>query len=143
MNINSMKLFLIIRPMKYATGSVTYKLSKYIVAILKELNGTITDSYISNADDFLNKVRNVDLHNKTMVSFDVCSLFTNAPLDDTMKFLKYHLLNNNKDMPFNNYDVLLKLVKLCTDNYYFSCNGQFVRQIGGIPMGSPLSPVLR
>ena len=67
------------------------KLSKYIAAILKELNGTISDSYISNTDDFLNKVRNVDLHNKTMVSFDVSSLFTNVPLDDTMEFLKYHL----------------------------------------------------
>ena len=73
-----------LRPIVSTTGSVTYKLSKYIAAILKELNGTISDSYISNTDDFLNKVRNVDLHNKTMVSFDVGSLFTNVPLDDTM-----------------------------------------------------------
>ena len=83
------------------TGSVTYKLSKYIAAILKELNGTISDSYISNTDDFLNKVKNVDLHNKTMVSFDVNSLFTNVPLDDTREFLKYHLRNIYLDMPFN------------------------------------------
>ena len=53
-----------------------------------------------------------------MVSFDVSSLFTNVPLDDTMEFLKYHLRNINLDMPFN-CDVFLKLVKLCTDNCYF------------------------
>ena len=35
-----------------------------------------------------------------MVSFDVSSLFTNVPLDDTMEFLKYHLRNINLDMPF-------------------------------------------
>ena len=44
-------------------------------------------------------------------------------------------------MPFN-CDVLLKQVKLCTDNCFFYCNGQFVRQIRGLPMGSPLSPLL-
>ena len=76
-----------------------------------------------------------------MVSFDLSSLFTNAPLDDLMKFLKYHLRNNNLDIPFN-CDVLLKLVKLCTDNCYFSSNGQFVSQIRVLPMGGPLSPVL-
>ena len=75
-----------LRPIVSTTGSVTYKLSKYIAAILKELNGSISDSYISNTGDFLNKVRNVDLHNKTMVSFDVSSLFTTVPLDDTMEF---------------------------------------------------------
>ena len=80
-----------LRPIVSTTGSETFKLSKYIAAILKELNGTISDSYISNTDDFLNKVRNVDLNHKTtsMVSFDVSPLFTNEPLDDMMEILKY------------------------------------------------------
>ena len=36
-----------------------------------------------------------------MVSFDVGSLFTNASFEDTMVFLKYHLVFRRIQMTFN------------------------------------------
>ena len=48
-----------------------------------------------------------------MVSFDVSSLFTNVPIEDTLDFLKNYLQSHTVDMPFNS-DVLLKLIELCT-----------------------------
>ena len=123
------------------SGSVTYKLSKYIATILKQLNGKISSSYLLNTDNFVEKIRNVDLRNKIMVSFDVSSLFTNVPIEDTFDFLKNYLQSHTEDMPFNS-DVLLKLIELCTNNCYFSCNGNFFRQKRGLPMGSCISPVL-
>ena len=123
------------------SGSVTYKLSEYIATILKQLNGKISSSYLLNTDNFVEKIRNVDLHNKIMVSFDVSSLFTNVPIEDTLDFLKNYLQSHTEDMPFNS-DVLLKLIDLCTNNCYFSCNGNFFRQKRGLLMGSFISPVL-
>ena len=41
-----------------------------------------------NTDNFVEKIRNVDLRNKIIVSFDVSSLFTNVPIEDTLDFLK-------------------------------------------------------
>ena len=56
-------------------------------------------------------------------------------------FLKNYLQSHTVDMPFNS-DVLLKLIELCTNNCYFSCNGNFLRQKRGLPMGCCISPVL-
>ena len=39
-----------------------------------------------NTDNFVEKIRNVHLRNKIMVSFDVRSLFTNVPIEDTLDF---------------------------------------------------------
>ena len=108
------------------SGSVTYKLSKYIATILKQLFGKISSSYVLNTDNnyFVEKIRNADLRNKITISFDVSSLFTNVPIEDTLDFLKNYLQSHTVDMPFNS-DVLLKLIELCTNNCYFSCNGNF------------------
>ena len=41
-----------------------------------------------------------------------------------------------------NSDVLLKLIELCTNNCYFSCNGNFFLQKRGLPMSSCITQVL-
>ena len=41
-----------------------------------------------------------------MVSFNVDSLFTNVPVDETLEFLQNHLSVNNQSLPF--LDVLIK-----------------------------------
>ena len=71
----------------------------------------------------------------------ISSLFTNVPIEDTLDILKNYLQPHTVDLPFNS-DVLLKLIELCTNNCYFSCNGNFFRQKRGLPMGSCISPVL-
>ena len=126
-------------PIVSTTGSVTYKLSKFLVSKSKQLNGQISSSFILNSEDFVDIIRDMDLENKIMVSFDVKSLFTNVPLDQTLNFSKGHSNDNPIDLPFNN-SVLIDFIKLCVDNCYFTCNGQFFRQIRGLPMGSCLSP---
>ena len=89
-----------------------------------QLNGKISSSYVLNTDNFVEKIRNVDLRNKIMVSFDVSSLFTNVPIEDTLDFFLNYLQSHTVDMPFNS-DVLSKLIEQCTNNCYFSCNGNF------------------
>ena len=73
-----------------------------------------------------------------MVSFDVDSLFTNVPVDETVEFLQNHLSVNHLDLPFSNH-VLFQLINLCTKSCPFSCNDQYFKQIKGLSMGSCLS----
>ena len=115
-----------LRPIVCTASSVTYKLSKFLASILKQLNGKISSSYVLNTEDFVSKIRNIDLNGKVMVSFDVKSLFTNVPINDTLNFLEEYLETNPIDMPFS-LNVLIKLIRLCVVNCFFSCNNNLYR----------------
>ena len=70
------------RPILSAIGTCSYNLSKYFVPILKEYTNnqyTINDSF-SLAEDI--KKQDASLF---MASFDVKSLFTNIPLEETIE----------------------------------------------------------
>ena len=85
-----------------------------------------------------------DLDSKFMCSFDVVSLFTNVPLDETIQICLDSLYRDpNISPPMNVPEELLKklLIKATTE-VEFSFNGQLYRQIDGVAMGSPLGPIL-
>ena len=130
-----------LRPIVSTRGSVTYALSKYLSSLLSPLLGTISNSHLINSDDFVDKTRKVNLVGKKLVSFDVNSLFTNVPVEETLLFLQNHLQDNPIDMPFS-LETLVKLLRLCLDHCYFSFNGKYFIQQRGYPMGNCLSPVL-
>jgi len=66
-----------------------------------------------------------------IVSFDVVSLFTKVPVEESLTLLSQH---------FNKY--ILALYKHVLTSTYFCVDGQFYEQTDGIAMGSPLSPVI-
>ena len=76
-----------------------------------------------------------------MLSLDVTALFTNVPLDDVLNFLVDQFNSGVLHLPIP-IDSFVSLVRLCVDNNYFSFGDSFYRQIYGVAMGSPLSPVL-
>ena len=90
---------------------------------------------------FVDRIRNVNLTDKIMVSFDVESLFTKVPVNECIEFLRNNIDNLNLELPIPN-DMFVSLIELCVTEGYFSCNEKFYSQISGLPMGSPLSPVL-
>ena len=81
-----------------------------------------------------------------MASFDVSSLFTNIPLDETIDLCT--------DLIFDEYDKLQyrdcsldrtqfrKLLGFAVKENHFVFNGQLFDQIDGVAMGSPLGPSL-
>ena len=73
----------------------------------------------------------VKADHEVMVSFDVVSLFTKVPVEDSLTLLSQHF---NKDI-LAQYKHVLTSTYLCVD-------GQFYEQTGGVAMGSPLSPVI-
>ena len=50
-----------LRPIISFVNSVTYSLSKYVASFLKPLLGTISGSHLINSDNFIDKIRHVNL----------------------------------------------------------------------------------
>ncbi|CAK1588884.1 unnamed protein product [Parnassius mnemosyne] len=71
-----------------------------------------------------------------MVSFDVQSLFTCLPVEDCISIVTRKLAENN--MPAE-YAVLLRH---CLTSGYLLWKEQFYKQVDGVAMGSPVSPIV-
>ena len=109
--------------------------------MLSPLLGSISHSHLINSDDFVSKVRGINLKDKVLVSLDVDSLFTNVPVEETLSFLRNHLQTNPLNLTFS-IDIFLELIDLCIKKCLFYCNDLYYNQIRGFPMGSCLSPIL-
>ena len=73
-----------------------------------------------------------------MVSFDVVSLFTNVPLDQTIDIILRKVYDEKKiDTKIKRKD-MKRLLLLCTKGVAFSFNGDLYTQVEGVMMGSPL-----
>ena len=75
-----------LRPILASTGSFTYKSAKWLSdkqASLRDHPTNLKDRF-----EFIDQIKKIDnLHSKTLVSFDVKSLFTNIPVDFTIKLV--------------------------------------------------------
>ena len=75
------------------------------------------------------------------MSFDVNSLFTKVPIEETLTFLERKLPTLDLDLPIS-VDEFIKLIRVCVNDSVFSFGSDFYRQKFGCAMGSSLSPVL-
>ena len=130
-----------IRPIISAVGTYNYKLAKYLVEILTPL---LDDNVIIIKDvfDFVNKVSNIPvINNQRIISFDVVSLFTNIPVNETIDLiLKLCYTDNNKKFHGFSETELKKLLITCTQKSHFQFNNEYYEQVDGVSMGSPLGP---
>ena len=76
-----------------------------------------------------------------MCSFDVSSLFTNVPLDETISICADTLYNNLDSQNCIRKEVFVELLHSATSTVEFSFDTIY-RQIDGVAMGSPLGPAL-
>ena len=128
------------RPIVSSIGTYNYKLAKYLCSILNPL---IPDSFIvKDSFSFVNEVHNLSFNtSKFLISFDVESLFTNIPLNETINIAIDLIFKNNPKFPINKND-LKKLFHFATSQTHFLFFDNFYDQIDGVAMGSPLAPVL-
>ena len=76
-----------------------------------------------------------------MVSYDVCSLFTNIPLYETINLAVELIFKNNPEIKIKKVE-LKKLFLFATAQTHFMFNDKIYDQIDGVAMGSPLAPIL-
>ena len=129
------------RPIVSTINSVNYKLAAWLSKQLSPLLNNISGTHLKNTDDFICKVKDLNISRYKMVSFDVDSLFTNVPIDECIELLETKLESFSLDCPVPN-NILIKLIKLCTSECFFKFNDCFYKQTIGLPMGNPISPIL-
>jgi hypothetical protein len=131
-----------IRPIISSIGTYNYKLAKYLDEILKPLT-TKNNYIIKDTFDFVNKVSKLETTDEQhVVSFDVESLFTNIPTDETIEIILNRAFpEENSKFHGLNRDSLKKLLVICTKESHFKFHGKHYDQIDGVAMGSPLGPL--
>ena len=91
-----------------------------------------------------------------VVSFDVSALFTSIPVNQALDVINQLIIQHQTDMDFKNkvgkawYEVadhldredVMALLKDVLNNYVFSFQGKFYKQLHHAAMGSPCSPVV-
>ena len=153
-----------LRPILSACNTPNYMLAKFLVPNLTPLTKntyTVHDSF-----KFAKEICEIDSKGLVMASFDVVSLFTNIPLQETIdiilfelfdnpdniesltisedgtKFVECHVPDKPDQVSLFNRDNFRKLLELATLDSHFFFNKNIYKQVDGVAMGSPLGPHL-
>ena len=79
-----------------------------------------------------------------LVSFDVVSLFTNVPIDESVQVIHQMLKEDDtlEERSVMDADRIAELLEVCLRSTYFRYHGDFYQQKEGAAMGSPVSAVV-
>ena len=77
-----------------------------------------------------------------MLSLDVDSLFTNVPLDETIKICIDELLKSDMTVSGLNKKEMFEMLSLTSKESIILFDNKYYSQIDGVAMGSPLGPTL-
>ena len=129
-----------LRPIISSIGTFNYNLAKFLVPVLKPL--TVNEYSVGNCSRFVHELSSLNFgSNVVMASFDVTSLFTNIPLNETTDII----LNNLSDDHVSKFGLdkseFSKLLDMAACNNIFTFEGKLYNQIDGVAMGSSLGPV--
>ena len=120
-------------------GAYNYNIAKYLTNILSP--HITTQHCAQDSFSFVEDLKQVSLQNKFLVSYDVVSLFTNIPLDETIDLAVDIIKSNDPSVKMSRVQ-LRKLFLFATSQTHFVYKGQYYDQVDGVAMGSPLGPVL-
>ena len=129
-----------LRPIISGVGTFYHPTAKFLAKLLLPL--TKNDNIQKDTFDFVNRLKSITLQSAFMVSFDVSSLFTNVPLQETIAIIVQRIYDKNEITTTIPRDDMKSLLYLCTSNSCFLFNDTLYEQIDGISMGSPLDPVM-
>ena len=132
------------RPILSAIGTFNYGLAKYIVKLLAPF--TASEYCVINSFDFAKEISQFPNANSyIMASFDVTSLFTNIPLDETIEICLRNMYDKQDPRspatpPTLDRNSMKCLLELAAKESYFLFDGRLYKQLDGVAMGSPLGP---
>ena len=104
-------------PILSMTGLFHHELGKWLAVLLQPVLERFSSHCISDSFTFARTMQNLDIDpNVFMCSFDVSSLFTNVPLDETIKICSDALYNNSDLQPLIPKDVFVELIRSATSS---------------------------
>ena len=130
------------RPIIDQTGTMTYNAAKVIGNYLKPL--AQSEYIIRDTQTFPDLIKSLPplAPDEEYVSYDVDSLFTNIPLEETINYIIDQIYVHKKLKPIASKLVFKRLLWKITTDCTFQFNGKFYKQIDGCAMGGPLSVIL-
>ena len=114
-----------------------------LVRSLCDFRPSLLPHHYSCKDTFslVSQIKNANLSKIFLVSYDVTSLFTDIPLQETIDIAISLIFNHNPNLNITRKE-LKKLFLFATSKTHFIFSSKFYNQIDGVAMGSPLAPVL-
>ena len=130
------------RPICNTINTPTMNLSKWIDIQLQPLVKKLP-SYIKDSSHFLHKVEQINQQiklppNDILVTWDVKSLYTNIPHDDSLDALKLTL--EESQVPKNKTETILEFSKLVLNSNHFKFLGKYYLQKSVTAMGTKMAP---
>ena len=128
-------------------GAPQHELAKWLAGVLQPVLQRYGEHAVKDTFEFCANIEacasEQDITDSFMCSFDVSSLFTNIPLEETIQICLDTLYRDEQTPKPALPEKLLKtlLVKVTTE-VEFRFDGVMYRQMDGMAMGSPLGPVL-
>ena len=130
-----------------ATGTYNYKLAKWLDKNLKPL--FVNDHTVSDIFSFTDDLHGIKIdEHDILVSYDVSSLFTNVPVDETIECLaekafKDDWFNKEYDLNITKADHSCFIIEVATKHQLFQFEGNLYEQVDGVAaMGCPLGPLM-
>lgn len=128
------------RPIIAQTRTYTYNTAQIISEYLQPLVSE-NPFIIRNTQDFPSILKSQPplYEDEEYVSYDVESLFTNIPINETIDYILEEIYDNHKLKPLCNKLIFKRLLLKLTTESTFIFNEIFYKQIDGCTMGGPLS----
>ena len=124
-------------PTLSVTGSSHHELGKWLAGLIQPVMERFSSHCIS--DSFVKIMQNLDIDPN---SFDMSSLFTNVPLDETIKICSDALYDDSDLQSLIPKHVFVELMKNATSSVEFSFNNTKYKQTDSVAMGSLFDPAL-
>ena len=133
-----------LRPILSMVGSSQHELAKFLSVTLQPVLELYSSFCIQDSFTFAELIRQFDptSDQSFLCSFDICSLFTNVPLDETVRICADTLYSGKFISPDFPKAVFIELMQMDTSGVEFSFNNTMYRQNDGIAIVSPLGPVV-
>ena len=133
-----------LRPILSMCHSAQHSLVKWLVEVLNPVLEFYSGCCVKDSFTFSSIIRRlpVCMESQFLVSFNIDSLFTNIPLDETISIFADFLYRvpSIASPPFPE-DVFIELMGIATKSVSYSFNETMFPQIEDVSMGSPLGPI--
>ena len=111
-----------LRPIVSSIGTFNYNLARFLCDLLSPL--VPNDYSCKDTFSFVSQIKNANLSKKFLVSYDVTSLFTNIPLQETIDIAINLIFNHNPNLNITKKE-LKKLFLFATSQTHLIFNGKF------------------
>ncbi|XP_062716986.1 uncharacterized protein LOC134292157 [Aedes albopictus] len=130
-----------LRPVVSTVGSATYNMAQLLSNILGNIVGK-TEYHVINSFEFAEEVTGMQVPEEhVLFSLDVKSLYTNVPVAYALECIEARWDEVAKYTRIDKRG-FLAAVELTLNSTFFVYRGVSYSQTFGVPMGSPLSPVI-